>query len=177
MMFKIRRSRGGRTRPDRRSSGAKTGFNWRRLTDLLLLVVAALVVVYAVSVAGTALTGYTLVRPTPLSSIRLQLVNASGDSTALAAAVKDIKTVVDRELALEIVETSIFDIREVSQSFVVSRQENPRAARVLAERLGLDPGEVEYRPLANNRRQITTTLVLGSAGLTPVTAISQVEEI
>ncbi len=73
-------------------------------------------------------------------------------------------------------EKRAFEVREVEHSFVVSRVDDLSAARLLADRLGLDPGAVEYKPLVNNRQQLTATLVLGSDGLTPRAAISFAEE-
>jgi hypothetical protein len=57
----------------------------------------------------------------------------------------------------------------VAGSFVISRQEDLTASRMLAVRLGLDPDQVEYRPLEDNRRLITSTLVVGSNGVTLAT--------
>lgn len=140
------------------------------------MVASILAVLYTVSVAGKVLGSFTLVRETPRYSMRLQVVNASGDQGLGSRAVKDIAAVSDQELAVEVVETIAFDVRRVAGSFVVSRQDDTRAACRLAEKLGLKPGDVEYQPLVNNRQQITATLVLGSDSLNPTPVVSQNEE-
>jgi len=144
--------------------------------DVFLVVASTLAVLYTASVAEKVLGGYTLVRETPRYSMRLQVVNASGDQGLGSQAVKDIAVVSDQELAVEVVETIAFDLRRVAGSFVVSRQDDIRAACRLAEKLGLKPGDVEYQPLVNNRQQITATLVLGSDGLNPAPVVSHTEE-
>jgi len=163
-------------RIDRKAEGERPNFVWPRLGDTILVVAAILVVIYAVSVAAQALNSYTMVRSTPLCSIRLQVVDASGKADLVAAALSDIKAIADETLALEIVETIDFDLREVSESYVVSRQGDCQAAHLLAERLGPEPDEVEYKPLVNNRRQITVTLVLGTGGVSPAVTESKEEE-
>ena len=175
-MSKIRRNRGGLVRADRKATGKKRDIRWRRLADMVLVVAAILMVIYAVSVAARVFDSYTIARSTPFSSIRLQVIDASGETGLLAAALSDMEAIADETMALKIVETTDFDLRRVNGSFVVSRQIDCRAARILAERLGLEPDEVEYRPLVNDRRQITATLVLGTSGVGPVVAESQKEE-
>ena len=175
-MFSFRRKRAGTTRSDNSGDGRHLNVKWRRAGDVVLLVAATLVVIYAVSVAAQALDSYTMVRSTPLSSIRLQVIDASGKSGLLATALNDIKSVADETLALEIIQTTAFDLRDVSQSYLVSRLEDCRAAGILAEKLGLEPDDVEHKPLINNNRQITATLVLGSNGLAPIIAQAKEEE-
>ena len=176
-MFNFRRNRGSVAHTDRKAGGERPNFAWPQLGDSVLVVAAVLVVIYAVSVASQALDSYTVVRTTPLCSIRLQVIDASGKDDLLAVVLSDIRAMADETLALEIVETTDFDLREVSESYVVSRQEDCQSANILAERLGLEPDEVEYKPLINNRRQITATLVLGAGGVSPVVTKLQDEEI
>ncbi len=168
-MFSFRRTRGGLDRTDRSADRKMSGFPWRKVGDSVLVVAAIIVTIYTISVAAQALDSYTVVRNTPVSLIRLQVVDASGQKGLLAVALDDVRGLADESLAVKVVETTDFDLREVDQSYLVSRDEDCRAARILAERLGLDPDDVEYKPLTNNRRQVTATLILGMSGVKPAT--------
>lgn len=168
-MFNFRRTRGGLDRTDRSADRKKSGFPWRKVSDSVLVVAAIILTVYTISVATQALDSYTVVRNTPVSLVRLQVVDASGQKGLLTAALDDVRAQADESLALKVVETTGFDLLEVDQSYVVSRDKDCRAACILAERLGLDPDDVEYKPLTNNRRQVTATLVLGMSGVKPAT--------
>lgn len=148
----------------------------RRVLDITLVALCLGALVYVITVADEVIGGYSQVRPTPEHMVRLELVNASGDPGLGHQSLAVIQAAADQQISIEVVEKRAFEVREVAQSFVVSRQEDLRAARLLAERLGLDPGAAEYKPLVNNRQQLTATLVLGSDGLSPRAAISLAEE-
>jgi hypothetical protein len=155
------------------SSSNKTGTGkgrsrLRRLFDLILIITAAVIVVYTFTVADKVVSGYSLEQPTPRYMVRLAVVDAADESGLMKAVTREIEKVSDLDLSVEIVETSTFDVRSVERSFIISRQENLTAARLLAERLGLDPSEVIYKPLVNNRKHVTATLVVGSQGIDPV---------
>ncbi len=68
----------------------------------------------------------------------------------------------DRDLEIKVVDTANFDLTEVPQSFVISREQGTVAAKALAAKLGLDPEAVIAKPLAGNHRLVTVTLVVGS---------------
>jgi len=139
----------------------------RKILDLTLIVAAVVVLVYTVTVVNKVVSGYSMEEPTPRHIIRLAVVDATQDGRLMPSVTRDIEALSDPELSVEIVETAIFDVRSVERSFIISRQENLTAARLLAKRLGLEPSEVEYKPLVNNRKHVTATLVLGSQGIDP----------
>jgi hypothetical protein len=125
--------------------------------------------VYLGFISHKVVGSYTVEEPTPAYSMRLQVVDASSTGVLLKKLVQDIEAVSDMKLEIKVAETSRFDVRPVAGSFVISRQEDLTASRMLAVRLGLDPDQVEYRPLEDNRRLITSTLVVGSNGVTLAT--------
>jgi hypothetical protein len=152
-----------------KSKTGKSRSRLRRAFDLALVIAAAAVLVYTVSVVNQVASGYSAEEPTPRHVIRLAVVDATDDGKLVGSVKQEIRALSDMELSVEIVETATFDVRSVERSFIISRQENLTAARLLAKRLGLDPSEVEYKPLVNNRKHVTATLVLGSQGIYPVT--------
>jgi hypothetical protein len=125
--------------------------------------------VYLGFISHKVVGSYTVEEPTPAYSMRLQVVDASSTGVLLKKLVQDIEAVSDMKLEIKVAETNRFDVRPVAGSFVISRQEDLTASRMLAVRLGLDPDQVEYRPLEDNRRLITSTLVVGSNGVTLAT--------
>lgn len=176
-MFNLRRTQGRSPAPDRDADQNRPKrMNWRRIGDVVLVVAAGLALIYAGSIATEAFAGYTQVQVTPQTSIRLQIVDGSGQDGLMAGALENIRSVTNDDLSVKIVETDDFDLRDVPRSYVVSRLEDCRAARLLAERLGLEPDDVEHRPLVNNRRQVTATLVLGQDGLEPAIDETEAEE-
>ncbi len=105
--------------------------------------------------------GFSEVIDTPAHLVRLQVVNGSsvdGLSRKVAGSLSDYA---DATLEVQVVDTVTFGLKRLPRSFVISRQPDKTAAALLAERLGLDPSEVVYKPLEHNNRQVSATLVLG----------------
>ncbi len=144
---------------------------------MCLLAGAVLVVVYGALFAVRVTTGYAAIEGSPDYVVRLQVVDASGDAVGVREMRKTLDGWTDGVLAVDIVETIPFDGHVVGESFVVSRQENLRAATMLAERVGVDESAVSFRPLADNRRMITSTLVVGEDfGKTIVASLAPEEQ-
>jgi hypothetical protein len=128
----------------------------------------AVAVVYMIFLAVKVTRGYSQTQSGPERLVRLQIVDASGEDGMTKRARQILADRSDKELAVEIVESNRFDRHKVTRSFLIAREEDRTTAELLAQRLGLDPDEVTYRPLAHNRLYIAVTLVLGSDGLPQV---------
>ncbi|MBU0982913.1 MAG: LytR C-terminal domain-containing protein [candidate division Zixibacteria bacterium] len=133
-----------------------------RIFDVCLLVGVVLVVVYGAVFAVRISTGYAAVEASPDYRVRLQIVDASGQNGGASQLSKALDGWSNGVLEVEVVERLPFDGHTVGETFVVSRQEDQQAARLLAEALGLDESVVAYRPLEYNRQLITATLVVGT---------------
>lgn len=129
--------------------------------EVLLLVAALAVLVFAVVYSVRITTGVSRNIGTPAYAIRLQIVNGCGVQGAETRLAAHVNGFTDSDLDITVVDAGMFDLRKVTNSFVISRIQDVRAARMLAARAGLDPSEVIYEPLENNVRSITATLVLG----------------
>jgi threonine dehydratase len=106
--------------------------------------------------------GVTRTLDPPEHEVRLQVLNGCGVD-GLAASVADAwADYTDADLHVVVVDTDNFDLHNVAESFIISRQENRTAARLLADRVGLNPDQVVYKSLENNYRDVTATLVLGA---------------
>jgi len=145
-----------------------------RVCDVSLVLATAALAVYIGFISHKIIGSYTVEEPTPAHSVRLQVVDASSSGVLLKKLIPDIEAVSDMKLEIKVAETSRFDVRPVAESFVISRQEDLTASRLMAVRLGLNPNQVEYKPLEDNRGLITATLVVGSDGVTP-TAVNKKE--
>ncbi|HVP07210.1 MAG TPA: hypothetical protein VMS71_05140, partial [Candidatus Acidoferrum sp.] len=67
----------------------------------------------------------------------------------------------DGDLEIRVVDTADVNVTRVATSFVIARTSDDSGARVLAERLGLDPTTVVTRTLEHDNRLISATLVVG----------------
>jgi hypothetical protein len=123
-----------------------------------------------VFVAAAAVAGLLVLRLTdgvsrsvdaPRHMVRLQVLNTTSVRDAATKLTKQLSDYADSEIEVKVVDTGRFDIRRVSASFIVARQEDRTAAVLLARRIGLDPKAVIYQPLDHNYRQISATLVIG----------------
>ncbi|MFH1687618.1 MAG: LytR C-terminal domain-containing protein [bacterium] len=156
------RSKSQKTKAGRRQSGSI----WTRITggralEITILVVFGLVVLYVASMSIRLANGVSKTLPVPEHEVRLQVLNGCGVK-GLAARVSDrLVDYGDENFRVAVVDTDNFDLHEVQKSFVISRFEDDAGARLLAEKLGLDPQEVLVQPLTNNYRQISASLVLG----------------
>ncbi|MEW6051627.1 MAG: LytR C-terminal domain-containing protein [Candidatus Zixiibacteriota bacterium] len=122
-----------------------------------VVIVLAYIVFFSVRIArGVARTGSDAEL-----LVRLQVLNASGRSGMVSWIADRLNGYSDRELEIKVVDSGNFDLTEVPQSFVISREQDSRSAKALATKLGLDPAAVIIKPLASNHRLVTATLVVG----------------
>ena len=164
-MFKANRSHGRPPSSSHKTSSARILNILRRVFDSVLLTVLAVVVMYVVFLVIKVNRGYSQTQDVPDRMVRLQIVDSSGESGMTKRARQLLQASSDTEMAIEVVESKRFDQHQVMHSFMIAREEDRSTAEFLARRLGLDPDEVTYRPLVNNRLNVTVTLVLGSDGL------------
>ncbi len=134
---------------------------WRRAWDLLIVLSLLGAGVYLIPMIIRVSDGYTRTLDAPEAIIRLEIVNASGERALGAAATRKLSGYVDRRVEIAVVADETFAVRPVTESFIISREEDVSSARLLAITLGLDPSAVVYRPLDNNTRCVSATLILG----------------
>jgi len=157
-------SRSRSSRYDKNAVSRRTGSKHSRAGRLLEVgIVAAflLVMLYVASVFVRVSSGYSETVESPDYVVRLQVLNGCG-VVGLAARVADrMADYRDSDMEIKVVDTDNFEIRKVAGTFLISRREDRRPAEMLAAKLGLDPGEVVFRPLVNDHSQVSATLVLG----------------
>jgi hypothetical protein len=132
-----------------------------RCSTVLALVVLVVAGYYAGLYGIRLACGLTLQEEPPEYTVRLQLINATGQDTISSEVLRLLTGSAEKDLDIKIVEETRFDLREVPESFVLSRVPDLTAARLLARELGLDPGDVTYRPLEDNRILASASLIVG----------------
>lgn len=107
-------------------------------------------------------SGVTRTVSTPKNIVRLQIIKGC-DVANIAYRMSDyLNNYKDTDLEIIVVDTNTAYIRNVSQSFVISREKDNALAVLFAEMVGLETQNIIYKPLENNYKQISTTLVLGN---------------
>ena len=117
---------------------------------------------YVLSTTVRVASGISQVTDRPGHLVRLQVVNGCGEERSVQRVVEHLQDYVAPDLEIKVVDMVDFDLRRVSKSFVVSRDPDKTAARMLAERSNLDPTDVIFKPLEHNHRQVSATQVLGA---------------
>jgi hypothetical protein len=157
----------------------KSTSSWPRLrfcADLVLLLVVVVVLAYVIQMVVRINRGYSATEDAPEYIVRLQVLNASGQPRVPGDVLAFIGRCSDRRMRVELVHTDRFELRLVPQSFIIARDEDRTAARLLALRLGFEPDRVVYRQLPDNDKYIDATLVLGADASNLVTRTSKEKE-
>ena len=159
-MLKSRKSKKSSTRsrsPKKGLGGLLNG----RLLEIIIAVAFGLVVLFVISMSVRISGGVSQILSSPDHEVRLQVLNGCG-VTGLAGKVADEwADYVDDDIRILVVETDNFDLRPVEKTFLITRDGDKSAARLLAEKLHLEDVEIVSQPLEHNYREVTTTLVLG----------------
>ena len=116
---------------------------------------------YLFSTTAKVVGGITKVVGTPKHLVRLQIVNGSSIEGLSQQVAGQLSGYVDSDLEIKVVDQADFKLRKLAKSFVISREQDKTASKILAEKLNLNPAEVEFKPLEHNYRQVSSTLVLG----------------
>lgn len=145
----------------RRSSSIKKKGNSKFL-ELAIVAIFALVAIYAASFAIRITHGFSKTVEAPEFIIRLQILNGCGVDGVANRAAKIVPQLTHLPLEVKVMDVDDFDSYDVSESIIISRDQDLEASKLLARQLGLDDDKVIYQELENNYRSITATLVLGS---------------
>ncbi len=132
-----------------------------RVLELLIAVLFVVVLVYVVSLSIRVSRGVSRTLESPDHVVRLQILNGCGVNGLAARVADGLADYTDVDLVIKVVDTDNFDLSRVSETFVLSRLEDRSAATLLAQKLGLSADGITFKPLENNYRQVTATLVLG----------------
>ena len=133
-----------------------------RIARIVIAIAAVVVLVYLAMIGTRIASGVSEMVPMPAESVRVQVLTVDAGEELAAEIGKWLKAQADSSFAIDVVETDRYELRSAARTLIVSRIEDETAARMLANRIGLDPSEVIYKPLEHNTNQATATLIVGS---------------
>ncbi len=133
-----------------------------RYLELLIAATFVVLLVYVASFTVRITRGVSRTIEPPANQIRLQVLNACGISGLAVKIADELSGYSDDEMQIKIVDTDNFETMNLDSSFVISRVPDRGSARLLARRLGLDDDAVIFKPLDEDYRNVTVTLVLGA---------------
>ena len=139
----------------------KKRFNTKRVLTAVLAVALVITLTLVLSLTVRVTQGVSRTVSTPEHLVRLDILNGCSKAGIATLTARHLSGYADDVIEIAVVGTGDFDVRDVSKTFIISRDEDKTAAEHLAGLLGVDKSEVVYNPLANNYRQISATLVLG----------------
>lgn len=129
--------------------------------EIAIVVTFVVVLIYIGSITFRITTGVSKTIESPSYVVRLQVLNGCGQPGLAGVYADKLAAFKDGEMEIKIVDTDNFELKKVAESFIISRLDDKKAARLLAQKIGLDPSKVTYKPLENNYRHVSATLVLG----------------
>lgn len=140
--------------------------------EVAIVAIFTLVFIYGASFAIRITHGFSKTTETPEASIRLQILNGCGQAGVASKIARKIPALVRLPLEVTILEVGDFESYGVKKTFVISRDKDMTQSEAFAEQLGIEE-EVLYRPLQDNYRSLTTTLVIGEDYQTLLETASQ----
>jgi len=132
-----------------------------KFLELAIVALFALVLIYGASFAIRVTHGFSKTIDMPEYSVRLQILNGCGVTGAAAKVAKALPTKISLPLEVAVLDTDDFNSYDVKETFIISRDNDMKAAKIFAEQLGLKIDNIVYKPVENNYRSISLTLVLG----------------
>ena len=127
---------------------------------MAIVAIFALVFIYGASFAIRITHGFSKTVEMPEYSIRLQILNGCGQNGVASRLAQKIPGIIRLPLEVSVLEVGDFDSYDVKKTFIISREKDLSQSEAFAKQLGIE-GDVIYRPLEDNYRGITTTLVIG----------------
>jgi preprotein translocase subunit Sss1 len=133
-----------------------------RFLELAIIAIFGLLIIYGISFAIRITYGFSKTVEKPRHTIRLQVLNGCGADGAAGRVAHAVPGRTSLPIEVKVVDVDDFNSYDVTRSFIIAREKDLTASRILAEQLGLKTDDIIYRPIENNYRNITATLVLGS---------------
>ncbi len=139
----------------------KKRLNFKSLASVGLALVFVITVAMVLAMTVKVTRGVSRTEATPERVLRLEILNGCSEAGIAGQAAQILGNFKDEKLEIIVIGTGDFDLRRVARTFIVSREKDRTAAEYLARLMGIDDSEVIYKPLENNYRQVSATLVLG----------------
>jgi len=129
--------------------------------EALLVVLFGAVMIYAYSFAKKITWGADNEAQGPVMMVRVQVLNGCGIKGAAGEVADFLKRTPDPTYQFDVVDEGNFATFDVTETLVLDRGEAREAARIVAERLGVDSDHVLSQPLTENVLDIDVSILLG----------------
>ena len=134
----------------------------RKIIDTSLIVLFLFSVIYISNMVHKVTATVTEIESLPDEIIRLQLISSCKQKDILSAAKEFFSHKKTKEFDIMIVDAICTELKEIPNSIVISRDENLNHADLISEIVNFEEDDILFRPLENNKKFITVTIVLGN---------------
>ncbi|MEA1980011.1 MAG: hypothetical protein U9N54_03445 [candidate division Zixibacteria bacterium] len=157
-MFKSNKKSARRTKTG--TTGTKK-LSIRKIIDTSLIVLFVFSVVYISNTVHKVTATVTEIESLPDEIIRLQLIGSYKQKDILNKAEEFFSHKKIKEFDIMVVDVNCSELKDISNSIVISRDENLDHADMISEIVNFEENDILFRPLENNKKFITVTIVLG----------------
>ena len=130
----------------------------KKILTGLLLATLIVVIVYAAFITTKVVSGVSVMVDTPEHMMQLQIMDASGGK------IKNITATIIKQtgddLLVQVIGKDKFEGQELLRSMIILHEKDDTTAKLLAEKLGIDFSQIIYKPITQNVKQTTATLVV-----------------
>ncbi len=130
----------------------------KKILTGILLAALIVVIVYTTFITTKVASGVSVMVDTPEHLMQLQIMDASGGE------VKNISSIVKEQtgddLLVQIVGEDKFEGQELLHTMIISHEKDETTSKLLARKLGIDQSQIIYKPITQNIKQATATLVV-----------------
>ena len=127
------------------------------------LIAVFIVVLLVISFQTIKITkGVAKVVETPAEIVRIQILFNSLQKEKSDNIAEYLSNYKDAKIKFEIIDKSLFTIRDINETIIINRTNNPEVSGKLADILGLDNDLIIQKILSENKKHITVTLVIGN---------------
>lgn len=124
----------------------------------LLLATLVVVIVYTTFVTTKVVSGVSVMVETPQHMMQLQIMDASGGE--IKNIIATIKKQAGSDLLVQVVGNEKFEGQELLHSMIISHEKDDTTSKLLAKKLGIDLSQIIHKPITQNIKQATATLVV-----------------
>lgn len=144
--------------------------------EIVLFTVFAIVFLLVLTQIIKITKGVAKTVETPDRIARVQILFDSHMNEKADQFVDFLSNYKDKEIEFVIVEKDIFAIREINETFIINRDDQTDVSEKLANILGLDEKLIVQKPLSENKKHISLTLVIGNNADLILSKITKDEE-
>ncbi len=130
----------------------------KKILTGLLLATLIVVIVYTTFVTTKVVSGVSIMVETPKHMMQLQIMDASGGK--IKNITSRVKKQAGSDLLIQVIGNEKFEGQELLYSMIISHEKDDTTSKLLAKKLGIDFSQIIHKPITQNIKQATATLVV-----------------